>query len=78
MWFGLTHCTAEDDGKPLLYFSFFSFFDLEKPVMKQSKVKYEIMLGDETSRSEGTHTLTGEEQRTNKNGVLGAAPWPSG
>ena len=39
-------------------------------MMRQSKMKYEVTWEDETLRSEGTQTVSGEEQSTNTNSFV--------
>lgn len=68
MWFGPTRCAAEHSVKTLMHFliMFFISFYLKNPMIRRSKMKYETVLKDETSRSE----RTGEEQRTSMNNIV--------
>lgn len=53
---GPTPRAAEDNGKPLLSFPCFlkKLFYLESPMMRWSKVKYEIVLGEQRTRANST------------------------
>lgn len=39
-------------------------------MMRQSKIKYKMVLKGESPRSESTQTVTGEEQRTSMNSIV--------
>lgn len=55
-----------------IFFSYSVYFLLyfEYPIMRESKMKYEIMMKDETPRSDSTQTVTREEQRTSMNSMF--------
>lgn len=59
--FGPTHCSTEGNDKPVLHFFFIFIFVFyaENSIIRQSKMKCEIVGKDETPRSKSTQMVTG-------------------